>query len=43
MSVGAGVAFGIGNRAAIVVDWEAHFFQDHASSQNVSLTGEIKF
>ncbi|WP_157447628.1 autotransporter outer membrane beta-barrel domain-containing protein [Chthoniobacter flavus] len=43
MSVGAGVAFGIGDRAAIVVDWEAHFFQAHASSQNVSLTGEIKF
>lgn len=43
MSVGAGVGIGIGDRCAIVVDWEAHFFQAHASSQNVSLTGEIKF
>jgi uncharacterized protein YhjY with autotransporter beta-barrel domain len=43
LSVGAGVAFEFNDRAAVVVDWEAHFFQDHASSQNVSLTGQIKF
>jgi outer membrane autotransporter protein len=43
MSLGAGVAFEFNDRAAIIADWEAHFFQDHASSQNVSLTGQIKF
>jgi uncharacterized protein YhjY with autotransporter beta-barrel domain len=43
LSVGAGVAFEFNDRAAVIVDWEAHFFQDHASSENVSLTGQIKF
>lgn len=43
MSVGAGIGIGIGDRCAVVLDWEANFFQDHASSQNVSLTGQIKF
>jgi len=43
MSVGAGIGCTFSDRASVVVDWESHFFQDHASSQNVSLTGQIKF
>ncbi|HSI15966.1 MAG TPA: autotransporter outer membrane beta-barrel domain-containing protein [Chthoniobacter sp.] len=43
LGVGAGVAFEISDRAAVILDWETRFFQDHASTQNVALTGQIKF
>lgn len=43
LGVGAGVAFEINDRAAVILDWETRFFQDHASTQNVALTGQIKF
>lgn len=42
-SLGAGVGIGISDRAAIMIDWETRFLQARSSSQNVSLTGQIKF
>jgi outer membrane autotransporter protein len=43
LSLGAGVGCEINDRAAIVLDWETRFFQDHSTAENVSLTGQIKF
>jgi outer membrane autotransporter protein len=43
ISLGAGIAVALGDRAAIILDYETRFLQTNSTAQNVSLTGEIKF